>query len=95
MKWSGSKLSLLRLCGWAFAEDHVRLVPRPTHPALAGGSATHGGLKLLVQAVIDKESIHVRSIARAVAPGGAEGYEDTLQGPTPLPEGPLEDPPPF
>lgn len=95
MKWSGSKLALLRLCGWAFGEDHVRKVPRPTHPALAGGSATHGGLKLLVQAVIDRQSIDVRSIARAVAPGGPAEYADTLEVLTLIQEELVEDPPPF
>ena len=95
MKWTGSKLALLRLCGWAFAEDHLRNVPRPTHPALAGGSSTHGGLKMLVQAVIDRKSIDVRSIARAVAPGGPEEYADTLEVLTLIQEELVEDPPPF
>lgn len=95
MKWSGSKLALLRLCGWAFAEDHVRGTPRPTHPALAGGSSTHGGLKRIVEAVMAGESIDVRAITREVCPGGPTEYADTLEVLTALQEDLIEDPPPF
>ena len=95
MKWSGSKLSLLRMCGWAFAEDHVRNVKRPPHPALAGGSATHAGLARVVQAVIDDDPIDVRAITREVCPGGPAEYADTLAVLTLLQEELAEDPPPF
>ncbi|MDK1102517.1 MAG: PD-(D/E)XK nuclease family protein [Actinomycetota bacterium] len=95
MKWSGSKLGLLRLCGWAFAADHIRNVKRPPHPALAGGSATHAGLARLVQAVIDDAPIDVRAITRAVCPGGPAEYADTLAVLTLVQEELAEDPPPF
>ena len=74
MIWSGSKLALLRLCGWAFAEDHVRKVKRPPHPALAGGSSTHKGLDRIVRAVIADASIDVRAITREVCPGTPAGW---------------------
>jgi hypothetical protein len=95
VKWSGSKLALLRLCGWAFAEDHIRHVKRPPHPALAGGSAAHGGLKQLVQAVIDDDLIDVRAITREVCPGTPAEYADTLAVLTLIQEELAEDPPPF
>ncbi len=95
MKWSGSKLGLLRMCGWAFAEDHIRKVARPPHPALAGGSATHKGIARLVQNVIDDDLIDVRAITRAVAPGTRVEYADTLDVLTLMQEELAEDPPPF
>ena len=95
MKWSGSKLGLLRMCGWAFAADHIRNVKRPPHPALAGGSATHAGLARLVQAVIDDAPIDVRAITRAVCPGTPAEYADTLAVLTLVQEELAEDPPPF
>ena len=95
MKWSGSKIGLLRMCGWAFAEDHIRHVKRPPHPALAGGSATHAGLKRLVQNVIDDAPIDVRAITREVCPGGPAEYADTLEVLTLIQEELAEDPPPF
>ncbi len=95
MKWSGSKLSLLRMCGWAFAEDHVRKVRRPPHPALAGGSSAHAGLKMLVRAVIDDAPIDVRAIAREVTAGTAIEYYDTLGVLTLVQEELADDPPPF
>jgi hypothetical protein len=95
MKWSGSKLALLRLCGWAFAEDHIRHVKRPPHPALAGGSAAHAGLKQLVQDVIDDAPIDVRAITREVCPGTPAEYADTLAVLTLIQEELAEDPPPF
>ena len=95
MKWSGSKLGLLRLCGWAFAEDHVRNVPRPPHPALAGGSAAHQGLAHIVQAVIDGAPIDVRAITREVCAGTPAEYADTLEVLTLLQEELADDPPPF
>ena len=95
MKWSGSKLALLRLCGWAFAEDHVRNVKRPPHPALAGGSSAHKGLEQLVQAVIDDAPIDVRAITRAVCAGGPAEYADTLEVLTLIQEELADDPPPF
>lgn len=95
MIWSGSKLALLRLCAWAFAEDHVRNVKRPPHPALAGGSSTHKGLDRLVRAVIDDASIDVRAITREVCPGTPVEYADTLDVLTLLQEELAEDPPPF
>jgi len=78
VNWSGSKLALLRLCGWAFAEDHVRNVPRPPHPALAGGSNAHAGLARLVQLAIDDEPLDVRAIAREVTAGNAAEFADVL-----------------
>ncbi len=95
MIWSGSKLSLLRLCAWAFAEDHVRDVKRPPHPALAGGSSTHKGLDRIVRAVIDDASIDVRAITREVCPGTPAEYADTLGVLTLVQEELAEDPPPF
>lgn len=95
MIWSGSKLGLLRLCGWAFAEDHVRNVKRPPHPALAGGSSTHKGLDRIVRAVIDGASIDVRAITREVCPGTPAEYADTLGVLTLLQEELADDPPPF
>lgn len=95
MKWSGSKLSLLRLCGWAFAEDHIRHVKRPPHPALAGGSSNHKGLARLVQTVIDEAPIDVRAITREVCPGTPIEYADTLAVLTLIQEELADDPPPF
>ena len=95
MKWSGSKLGLLRMCGWAFAGDYIRNAKRPPHPALAGGSATHAGLARLVQAVIDDAPIDARAITRAVCPGGPAEYADTLAVLTLIQEELAEDPPPF
>ncbi len=95
MKWSGSKIGLLRMCGWAFAEDHVRHTKRPPHPALAGGSATHKGIARLVRDVMDDNPIDVRAIARTVAPGTPVEYADTLDVLTLLQEELAEDPPPF
>lgn len=95
MKWSGSKLSLLRMCGWAFAEDHIRHVRRPPHPALAGGSSTHRGIARLVQNVIDNDPIDVRAITREVCPGTPVEYADTLGVLTLIQEELAEDPPPF
>lgn len=83
------------MCGWAFAEDHVRHVKRPPHPALAGGSSTHAGLAQLVQAVIDDAPIDVRAITRDVCPGGPVEYADTLAVLTLLQEELIDDPPPF
>ena len=93
MKWSGSKLALLRLCGWAFAEDHVRMVRRPPHPALAGGGSAHQGLAKVVHAVIDDAPIDVRAITREVCAGTPAEYADTLGVLTLLQEELADDPP--
>lgn len=95
MKWSGSKLGLLNLCGWAFAEDHVRHVRRPPHPALEGGGNAHRGLARIVDAVISDAPIDVRTIAQDVCAGTLSEYADTLEILTLLQEELLDDPPPF
>ena len=95
MNWSGSKLSLIRLCGFAFAEDVIRKIPRPPHPALAGGSVAHAGIAQLVQAVVNGDPIDVRSIARRVAPGGPAEVADALGILIIMQEALADDPPPF
>ncbi len=94
-KWSGSRLGLLDLCPFAYAEDHVRKIPRPTHPALAGGSSAHAGLAMLVRAEIAGDPIDVVSIARHVCPGEPAERADTLGTLTLLQEELADDPPPF
>lgn len=95
MNWSGSKLALRRLCGWAFAEDHVRMVPRPPHPALAGGGAAHEGIAALVRASIEGDLIDIYAIARATAHGTSREYADALSVLQLMQEELAEDPPPF
>jgi hypothetical protein len=95
MNWSGSKLGLLQLCPHAFAEDHVRGVPRPPHPALAGGSSTHAGLKRIVDAEVADESFDVDRVAREVCAGRPEELQDTAEILGLVNEQLLDDPPPF
>lgn len=95
MNWSGSKLSLIGLCPHAFAEDHVRQVPRPPHPALAGGSSAHDGLERMVRAAIDDEPIDTQAIAREACAGSAAELADTLQVLELFHDELADDPPPF
>lgn len=91
--WSGSKLGLLDLCPHAYAEDHVRHVPRPPHPALAGGSSAHAGLAMLVRTAIADDPIDIRAIARHVCAGESIEMADTLQVLTLVHEALADDPP--
>ena len=94
LRWSKSKLSLAQLCGFAFAES-LKGKPRPPHPALAGGSASHGAIAELVRVVIADEPIDVRRIARAHAPGRPDELADVVAILTLLQEELAEEPPPF
>lgn len=91
--WSSSKLRLLRVCGHAYAEDHVRHVPRPPHPALQGGGAAHAGLAMVVRTDMAGDPIDVRSIARHVCAGDAAEYADALEVLTLVQEELADDPP--
>lgn len=94
MKWSKSKLGLLRLCGFAFNMDRER-AERPPHPALAGGSAAHAGIAELVRVVTADEPIDVRTIARRSGAGGPDELAGVLSILTLLQEELADDPPPF
>lgn len=95
MKWSGSKLSLADLCWHAFAEDHIREIPRPPHPALAGGSSAHDGLELMVRATMDDQPIDTNAIARRVCAGGPAEFADTLEVLERMHDELADEPPPF
>ncbi len=95
MRWSGSKLKLLQLCPWSFAEDYIRKVRRPPHPALEGGSSAHAGLAMVVRAAMMGDPIDVLSIARHVCAGGPAELADTVGVLTLLQEELAEDPAPF
>ncbi len=95
MRWSGSKLKLLQLCPWSFAEDYVRKVRRPPHPALQGGSYAHAGLAMVVRSAMMDDPIDVNAIARHVCAGGPAELADTVGVLTLLQEELVSDPIPF